>query len=318
VLGLGDKPADDPSLPQSLFVQPNLEIVAYRQAMNPGMIARLSRLGTWKTLGAACQMVITPQTVYRALEAGESLDGLRSFLEGRSGRSLPGAVWDQLRGWAGKRERLAVHSGATLLEFDEPSDMEEAQARGVPLIRLSERFAIVQERDLDYRHFRLTGNRDYGLAREACVQVTDDGTRLIVDQARSDLLLETELPHLGQRLESESTPERKVIAITPESLRAAAEAGMSAELTRRWFIERTGQEPPPAIRLFLEGMDQEPVFQNALLLRVETEGLLDGLYQWASTASLLGDRVGPMSALVTEANMERLKPILARVMGSRN
>ncbi|RLS48041.1 MAG: hypothetical protein DWH88_04550 [Planctomycetota bacterium] len=318
VLGLGDKPADDPSLPQSLFVQPNLEIVAYRQAMNPGMIARLSRLGTWKTLGAACQMVITPQTVYRALEAGESLDGLRSFLEGRSGRSLPGAVWDQLRGWAGKRERLAVHSGATLLEFDEPSDMEEAQARGVPLIRLSERFAIVQERDLDYRHFRLTGNRDYGLAREACVQVTDDGTRLIVDQARSDLLLETELPHLGQRLESESTPERKVIAITPESLRAAAEAGMSAELTRRWFIERTGQEPPPAIRLFLEGMDQEPVFQNALLLRVETEGLLDGLYQWASTASLLGERVGPMSALVTEANMERLKPILARVMGRRN
>ena len=150
------------------------------------------------------------------------------------------------------------------------------------------------------------------------MQVTDDGTRLIVDQARSDLLLETELPHLGQRLESESTPERKVIAITPESLRAAAEAGMSAELTRRWLIERTGQEPPPAIRLFLEGMDQEPVFQNALLLRVETEGLLDGLYQWASTASLLGERVGPMSALVTEANMERLKPILARVMGRRN
>ena len=65
-------------------------------------------------------------------------------------------------------------------------------------------------------------------------------------------------------------------------------------------------------------MDQEPVFQNVLLLRVETEGLLDGLYQWASTASLLGERVGPMSALVTEANMERLKPILARVMGRRN
>ncbi len=316
ILGLGEEqPAEDHALPQSLFVQPNLEIVAYRQALTPGQIARLSRLGTWKTLGAACQMVITPQTVYRALEAGESLDGLRGFLEGRSGRPLPGAVWDQLRGWAGKRERLAVHSGATLLEFDDPSDMEEAQGRGVPLIRLSERFAIVQERDLDYRHFRLTGSRDYGLPREACVQVADDGTRLIVDQARSDLLLETELPHLGKRLDDESTPERKVIAITPESLRAAAEAGMSAELTRRWFIERTGSEPPPSIRLFLDGLESEPVFQEALLLRLETEEMLDGLYQWAPAAHLLGERVGPQTALVTPENMEKLKPVLARVMG---
>ena len=315
ILGMGEQPAEDHALPQSLFVQPNLEIVAYRQALTPGQIARLSRLGTWKTLGAACQMVITPQTVYRALEAGESLDGLRGFLEGRSGRPLPGAVWDQLRGWAGKRERLAVHSGATLLEFDDPADMEEAQGRGVPLIRLSERFAIVQERDLDYRHFRLAGSRDYSLPREACVEVSEDGTRLIVDQTRSDLLLETELPHLGARLDDESTPERKVIAITPESLRAAAEAGMSAELTRRWFIERTGSEPPPSIRLFLDGMDSEPLFQEALLLRLETEEMLDGLYKWAPAAGLLGERVGPRTAVVTAENMAKLKPVLARVMG---
>ncbi len=313
VLGLGDRPAEDISLPQSLFVQPNLEIIAYRQALTPGMLARLSRLGIWKTLGAACQMTITPETVYRALESGETLQDLRGFLEGRSGRALPGAVWDQMKGWAGKRERLAVHAGATLLEFDDPADMEEAQARGVVLERVSERFAIVRERDLDYRHFRLTGTRDYALAREACVRVSGDGTRLEVDQARSDLLLETELPHLGNRLETECTPELKVLAISPESIRAAIDRGLSVENARRWFIERTGAEPPPSIRLFLDGLDQAPVFQEALLLRLDDEGLLDGLYQWAPTAKLLGERVGPTAAMVLPENMPKLKPLLARV-----
>ena len=85
------------------------------------------------------------------------------------------------------------------------------------------------------------------------------------------------------------------------------------ENARRWFIERTGAEPPPSIRLFLDGLDQAPVFQEALLLRLDDEGLLDGLYQWAPTAKLLGERVGPTAAMVLPENMPKLKPLLARV-----
>src|SRR5262249_6267118 len=54
--------------PQTLLVQPNLEILAYRQGLTPDLIAALTRCATWKGLGAACTLQIEPHSVYRALE----------------------------------------------------------------------------------------------------------------------------------------------------------------------------------------------------------------------------------------------------------
>ena len=54
-------------------MQPNLEIIAYRQGLTPALIARLTRFAAWKSLGAACTLQLEPETVYRALEAGRDL-----------------------------------------------------------------------------------------------------------------------------------------------------------------------------------------------------------------------------------------------------
>src|SRR5262249_51169143 len=113
LLGVGPEPKTSPAAAQTLLVQPNLEIIAYRQGLTPSLIAELSQVATWKSLGAACTLELRPETVYRALESGYSLDSIRQVLERHATRELPPAVVDSLRTWANKRERIAVYRCAT-------------------------------------------------------------------------------------------------------------------------------------------------------------------------------------------------------------
>src|SRR5262249_36934301 len=122
-------------------------------------------------------------------------------------RPTPAAVKDALRTWSNKRERLSVYTSATLLEFNSPEELNEALARGLPGVRLSDRLAVVaKESAVDFRHFRLLGSRDYALPPEQCVQVEADGVTLTLDTARSDLLLETELPTFAELLNPSPQP----------------------------------------------------------------------------------------------------------------
>src|SRR5262249_22678237 len=68
--GSGEPPTLETPFLQTLLVQPNLEIVAYRQGLTPGLIGRLTKFAQWKSLGAACILQLEPKSVYRALESG--------------------------------------------------------------------------------------------------------------------------------------------------------------------------------------------------------------------------------------------------------
>src|SRR5205085_812787 len=56
VLGLTAKAPTLPSFKQTILVQPNLEMLAYRQGLTPELIASLSKIATWKGLGPACTL----------------------------------------------------------------------------------------------------------------------------------------------------------------------------------------------------------------------------------------------------------------------
>src|SRR5262249_32961546 len=192
LLGLGEPPPPGPVFKQTLLVQPTLEIVAFRQGLTPALVTRLTRFATWKTLGSACTLQLEPETVYRALESGETFDSIRLALEQPSTRALPTAVVDSLRTWSNKRDRITVYPSATLLEFASAADLDEALARGLAAVRVADTVAVVpSEDDIEFRHFRLTGTRDYALPPDRCVSVEEDGVTLTVDAARSDLMLET-------------------------------------------------------------------------------------------------------------------------------
>src|SRR5439155_24751814 len=56
LLGLGEAPALPTGYARTLLVQPNLEVLAYRQGLTSAPIARLTRFASWKNLGPACPL----------------------------------------------------------------------------------------------------------------------------------------------------------------------------------------------------------------------------------------------------------------------
>jgi hypothetical protein len=312
LLGLAQFPILAPPHAQTLLVQPNLEIVAYRQALTPALIARLSLFASWKSIGPACTLQLGPATAYRALERGQTFESILGTLEQHAARAVPAPVVESLRTWAGKRERLTVYAAACLLEFNSSEELQEAVARGLPAVRLSDRLALVARDDaIDFRHFRLSGTRDYSLPPEPCVTVEPDGVHLTVDATRSDLLLETELPRFAEPLPGPSANGRRSFHLTPASLAAGRDSGLTLAALEEWFEDRAAVALPPAVRLLLSGADSAPpVLRPYLVLRLESAELADGLMQWPQTRALILERLGPTALAVAQDKRPALLSVL--------
>jgi hypothetical protein len=309
VLGLAELAPAVPAYPQTLLVQPNLEIIAYRQGLTPHLIGRLGLLAAWKTLGAACTLQLLPETVYRALEGGLNFERILQLFEQHGMRPAPPAVVEALRTWADKRERITVYPTAAIFEFASPDDLNDALARGLPGVRLSDTLALVQrEADIDYRHFRLTGTRDYSLPPERCVEVEPDGVTLAVDLARSDLLLDTELQRFAEPVETLPLNGRRRYRLTPASLADGRQGGLHVRALEEWFVQRTGSPLSASARLLLTGSQSGPVgLQRQLVLSVASPEVADGLQQWPGTRSLIGERLGPTALSIAEEHVEELR-----------
>ncbi len=307
LLGFAELPQQPPAYPKTLLVQPNLEIIAYRQGLTPALIASLSQMAAWKNLGPACTLQLQPDTTYRALESGETFASILQTLEQYGMRPTPAPVVELLRTWADKRERINIYAAAALFEFASAADLNEALARGLPGVRLSERLLVVpNESQIDYRHFRLTGTRDYSLPPDPCIAIGADGVTLTVDSVRSDLLLETELRRFAEPLDG-----RCQYRLTPASVAAGRAGGLGVRTLEEWFVQRTGRPLSPAARLLIAGPPEEPLtLQSVLVLQVPTPEVAEGLLQWPGTRALIRSRLGP-TALVVGA--EHVEPLRARL-----
>jgi hypothetical protein len=305
---LGEPAPPSPSgFPQTLLVQPNYEVLVYRQGMTPELIAQLSRFAVWKTVGAACTMELQADRLYRGLESGLTFGEVEQTLARHGMRPIPSTVHDALRSWARKRERVVVFPSATLLEFASPADLDDAVARGLIDQRVSPVIGLkYDEQSIDYRHLRLIGNRDYEARPEQCVRVDEDGVTLGVDASRSDLLLETELARFAERLEGGSDGQRRY-RLTQKSLRSAREIGSTLQSIDEWLVTRSGAGLSAAARLLAGAHELPPVRVGRLLVvRVASPEIADGLMQWPETRRHIEDRLGPRALLVPEENLAAL------------
>src|SRR5207248_3280105 len=187
----------------------------------------------------------------------------------------------------------SIYTAGAIFEFASPAEMSEALARGLPAVRLTDRLAIVpNEQEIDYKHFRLTGTRDYTLPPEKCVDVEPDGVTLSVDLARSDLLLETELQRFAEpvpqttflSIDGRNSQGRRYYRVTPASVATARQQGVSLQYLETWFAQRTGLPISPAAELLVTGPDAAPLeLRRQLVLHVRSEDLANGLAQWPGT-----------------------------------
>ncbi len=314
LLGLSDVPPQEPAYAQTLLVQPNLEIIAFRQGLTTGLVAKLTQFAAWKNLGAACTLQLEPETVYRALESGQTFESIRLTLEQHGTRTLPTAVLESLRTWSNKRDRITVYPSATLMEFGTADDLNEALARGLPAVRIADNLAVVVNEDgIDYRNFRLTGTRDYALPPERCVTIEPDGVTLSVDLSKSDLLLETELPRFAELQDRSTMTGRRQYRLTPASLANGRAAGLTLGTLETWFHQRAGQPLSASARLLMVGGQVDaPFFRRYLVLHLPTPELADGVLQWPETRVLVTSRLGPTALVVPEENAAPLRERLQK------
>jgi hypothetical protein len=310
--GLTPRPTAPPA-EQTLVVQPNLEIVLYRQGLTPKLIARLSHIAEWKSLGLACTLGLTAESVYRGLESGESLGDILALFNRHGTRPLSDTVLNSLRSWASKRERVLVFPSALVLEFRNRDDLDRAVRHGLIEHRLTDRIGLIgNEGSIDYQQFRLVGTRDYLAADERCIDVSPAGLELVVNEHKSDLLLESELRRFAER--GDDQDDRLRYHLTVDSLRSARRFGLDEQGLDAWFRRRAGQALPPTARLLLTA-DEAPPFALArqLTLRVPTEELANGLAAWPETAELVGKRLAPTVFALPDDSADRLRATLERL-----
>ncbi len=312
LLGLGGALPVVPAFPRTLLVQPNLEIVAYRQGLTPSLIGFLARIASWQSMGSVCLLQLGPESVYRALESGLTFETILQTLEKHSTRPTPPAVVDSLRTWADKRDRITIYPSSALLEFSTKEDLDGALSRGFPGVRIGDRLAVVaSESSIDYTLFRLTSSRDYASRPEQCVEVGEDGVTLTVDLAKSDLLLESELARFAEPIDRPSSNGRRRYRLTPATLGAGRAVGVNLSALEAWFQQRAGQSASPAAMLLLTAGQESARLRSVLILNLATTELADGLMQWPATRELIAERLGPTSLSIAAENVALLKEQLA-------
>ncbi len=152
-------------------MQPNFEVIAYRQGLTPQLVGRLSRFAWWTQVGAALELRLTRESILLGLEGGLTPDAMLDVLRRHSQRSLPPGVVDALRTWATHRERVTYYAAVTLIEFGSRGERDlaleswppgDAGEPGEPPVAVADRFLLVEdERAIPFDRFRMAGSRDY-------------------------------------------------------------------------------------------------------------------------------------------------------------
>lgn len=302
--------------PQTLFAQPNHSIVVYRQGLSIELLSRLVQFAEARSVGAALTFELTADSVYRGLESGLSAEDMTEILVRHGSRELPAGVAASIRTWAQKRERLAVYVSSSLLEFADPKDVDRAIEGGLEGVRINDRILLLTgEQDRNLSLLRLTSTRDYRLAPEPCVAAEDDGVTLAIDSDKSDLLLDAELQRFAVATPSSNGVVRnKTVRVTPQSMRAAVEQGMTMELLEDWFMRRTGEPPPASVRLLMHASNGLDLRSNReWVVRTSLPEIADGLLQHPQTRGFIRERLGPMSMTVADAELPALKAAVAEL-----
>ena len=154
--------------------------------MTSSLIGQFSRFARWSQVGAALELKLTPESIYRGLEGGLTTEAMLDRLGKHSSRPLPAGVAEALRTWASRRDRVTYHGSATLVEFASPEELEAAFAPvpesgegRVPPVRITDRLLLVEdEASIPFTRFRMAGSRDYRRPAETCVDVEGDGVTL--------------------------------------------------------------------------------------------------------------------------------------------
>jgi hypothetical protein len=326
VLAAGPTPPPRPAFEKFLFVQPNFEVIAYRQGLTPQLVGRLSRFAWWTQIGSALELKLSRESIVFGLDRGAKPKWMLETLARHSQHPLSRGVVDAISNWAERRERVIFYTATTLIEFGNQIDRDRAHELWppedeAPPVPVADRFLLVEDdRAVPYARLRLTSSRDYRRPPEVCVTVERDGVTLALDPARADLLVDAELAHFTDPLPLPDSAQAHApvstgrrFQITGASLQRETSRRTDASQLSEWFERRTGEKIPPAVQLLLAAKSPRAARMKAarmVVLTLLNAELLEGLRQHPATTAFLGERLGPTSVAIPENHVASLQSAL--------
>ncbi|MBV8487973.1 MAG: helicase-associated domain-containing protein, partial [Planctomycetaceae bacterium] len=327
VLAIGPPPAPRQAVEHFLFVQPNFEIIAYRQGLTAQLVGRLSRFAKWTKVGAATELELSQESIVHGLEGGMTSAQMLELLTRHSQRPLPATVLDALERWSNRRERITFYTAATLIEFDTAAERDLALARWQEtapktFVPIAKRFLLVENpQEVPNDRIRARSSRDYRYPPEPCVSIESDGITLALDPSRADLFIDSELAWIADEVPAIQARSRSVASAAPvrrftisaDSMIRAAAMGFSRTQIVNWFERRTGGPPSPAIQLLIRDSSRPTalIARRMLVLSTTCADMADGLLQHPATRHLVGQRLGPTALSVPEDQLDELVKALA-------
>lgn len=331
----GSPPPSAPAADKALLLQPNLEGILYRQALTGPNLPRIAKLLRIAGIGSVLPVKLDETWSRRMFGAGFAREDAEAQLAALSAVPLARSVQETFRTWAGKADRIRVHGAATLLEPIATDDTEAllqlAESRGLSSWPIGDRLLVIEDQDrIPFDALRLVAQQDQCQKAVVCVRPIEDGTRLEVDMTKSDIALEPELARFACPIANDSaetspwSAPSRLYRIDRESLTAARRAGVTEAWLRRFFERRTGDAVPSTVRLLwacageIADNGQEPSLRSSRVCVIKTDSaeLLDGLTGLSVTSALIGERLGPRAAEVSEDALPELLEI-ARDLGIR-
>lgn len=224
--------------PGLMVVQPTFQVIAL-PPLALDMLCQLSDFANLTRLAEAPEFKLTKESLYRAAQAGYSLDQVIEALQRWSRSALPGNVQREMEEWAGRHARITLRRSAPLLQTASEALLDELLADRALAPFFGERLApTVVELTTDDAHravqlWQTLVNRGE-LAMQMDPEAPTGGWRLTAEgelrsvAALPDPLWLPVLQKVAAPAADADAPPGTVWTITPEKVRALADKNSSA------------------------------------------------------------------------------------------
>jgi hypothetical protein len=279
----GVLPAESVAAAPNVVIQPNFQLFAF-EPTDESVLFRLDQVAERVRLEKAGEYRLTRESVYRAQRAGWSAEEVLRFLDEVSTVPLPQNVRRSIEEWGAEQERVVIRRGMALLQaVDAPTlDALYADTALAPLLgrRVTSVAALVPPANLTTLYQKLLERDQIPALSEGpeegaypAFTVAADGTVAFQEPVPSIFVLRELRPFV------DGTPPAAV-RLTEESLRRAAQGGMTPEEILTVLDDYGAGEMPPAIATLVRRWAKDwgrGALADVTLLQVEQSATLGDL-----------------------------------------
>jgi len=309
--------ADPGQASRAAIVQPNFEVVVVDALGNFGLLAHLDAFAERRSLDRAATYQLTQGALVRGLDQGWSGGQILSTLEAANGGPLPQNVRYSLDQWLQLYESLTLRELTTLLEVDEPAQLDRmlADVRLEPLFgkRLGPTSVLIPAEHLEEV---LAAAREAGGLTTIDLESERSGAIRIREPDRIDLREKVDEPYLQYRLGAladvvEVEDGRRCYRMTPETVARAVEYGWSGSNIALFLEQVYGEELPAEFLVRLLGWSHAvPSLAVETLIAVQSgDGGLDWelLRQIPAVNAVVRAVLNSSVALISARDVETLR-----------